>query len=66
MSRTSKSLKQIEYFIKKNAAFNIKMTKKKTKQNKTGNEKIRGVASLNKIASQRSLCTVCTSRKSIF
>ena len=42
------------------------MTNKKKQKNKTGNEKIWGIASLNKIASQRSLCTVCTSRKSIF
>ena len=31
---------------------------------KTDNKKIRGVTLLNKIASQRSLCTVFTSRKS--
>ena len=35
-------------------------------KNKTDNRKIRGVALVNKIATQRSLCTVCTSRKSTF
>ena len=33
---------------------------------KTDNKKIRGVALLNKISIQRSLCTACTSRKSTF
>ena len=33
---------------------------------KTGNKKVRGIALLNKIASQRLLCTDCTSRKSNF
>ena len=33
---------------------------------KADNKKIRGVTQLNKIASQRSLCTVCTFRKSTF
>ena len=54
---------------------NIKITGKqyaKKKKNtyslacrkRTDNKKIRGVALVNKIAIQRSLCTVCTSRKS--
>ena len=33
---------------------------------KTDNKKIRAVALVNKVATQRSLCTVCTSRKSTF
>ena len=36
------------------------------KNKKTDNNKIRGVALINKIATQRSLCTVRTSRKSTF
>ena len=36
------------------------------KKKKTDNNKIRGVALINKIATQRSLCTVRTSRKSTF
>ena len=54
---------------------NIKITGKqyaKKKKNtyslvcrkRTNNKKIRGVALVNKIAIQKSLCTVCTSRKS--
>ena len=61
----------------KNTANNIKMTGKqyvKKKENtyclvykkKTDKKKIRRVTLLNKIATQRSLCTVCTSRKSTF
>ena len=56
---------------------NIKITGKqylKKKKNtyslvcrkRADNKKIRGVALVNKIAIQRSLCTVCTSRKSTF
>ena len=56
---------------------NIKMTGKKYVKKKKNtyslicrkradNKKIRGVALVNKIAIQRSLCTVCTSRKSTF
>ena len=33
---------------------------------KTGNKKITGVALVNKIASQISLCTICDSRKPTF
>ena len=33
---------------------------------KADNKKNSGVALVNKIATQRSLCTVCTSRKSTF
>ena len=36
------------------------------KKKKAGNKKIRAIALLNKIASQRLLCTDCTSRKSTF
>ena len=62
--------------LSKNIADNIKMTDKKyvEKENsyclvcrkKKGNKRIRGVALINKIASQRSLCTVCDSRKPTF
>ena len=58
----------------KNSANNVKMTGKKyvkKKENtyclvckkKTDNKKIKGVTLANKIATQRSLCTVCSSRK---
>ena len=63
----------------KNTVNSIKMAakqyvKKKKKGNtyslvckkKTDNKKIRAVALLSKIATQRSLCTVCSSRKSAF
>ena len=36
------------------------------KKTKTENKKIRAVALVNKIVTQRLLCTVCTSRKSTF
>ena len=62
--------------LSKNIAENIKMTNKKyvEKENsyclvyreKKGNKRIRGVELVNKIASQRSLCTVCDSRKPNF
>ena len=62
--------------LSKNIAENIKMTNKKyvEKENsyclvyrkKKGNKRIRGVALVNKIASQRSLCIVCDSRKPTF
>ena len=58
----------------KNTANNIKIAGKQyvKKENtyclvckkKTDNKKIRAVALVNKIATQRSLCTVCTSIKS--
>ena len=62
---------------KKNTAIIIKMSRKwymKMKENtyclickkKADNKKNSGVALVNKIATQRSLCTVCTSRKSTF
>ena len=62
----------------KSTANNIKMAVKqyvkKRKENtyclvckkKTDNAKIRAVALVNKIAAERSLCTVFTSRKSTF
>ena len=63
--------------MSKNAVNNIKMTgkqyvKKKEKtyclvrKKKADNKKIRRVASVNKIATEGSICTAFTSRKSIF
>ena len=67
--------KYLKYAVKNNTN-NIKMSDKqyvKKEKNlllslwkKSGNKKIRGVALLNKITSQRPLCTVCTSRISTF
>ena len=77
MPSISKSLKQVKYFTTKNTINNIKMSDKQyvKKENsyclvcrgkKTGNKKIKGIVLLNKIASQRSLCTDSTARKSTF
>ena len=49
-------------YAKKKKKHLLLSLKKKT----TDNDKIRGVALINKIATQRSLCTVRTSRKSTF
>ena len=70
-------MKVSRIYCQKNSANNIKMNgkqyvKRKEKtyclvcRKKTDNKKIGTLALVNKIAIQRSLCTVCTSVKSTF
>ena len=67
MSSFSKFFKSVRYFVKNN---NMEKKTENTYclvcRKKADNKKIRAVALVNKIATQRSLCTVCTSSKSTF